>query len=45
MLKWLLFYKYDPEEGFWMKLLRLVPSLCFITAILIHVFLVRGNPG
>ena len=45
VVKRILFYKYDPSEGFWMKLLRLVPGLCFISALLIHVFLVRGNLG
>lgn len=41
----ILFYKYGQDEGLGMKLLRLVPTLCFISALLIHFFLVRGNLG
>lgn len=37
----ILFYKYDPNDGFWMKVLKLVPTLCWITALFLHLVIIR----
>lgn len=36
----LFFYKYEPSEGIGMKLLRMVPKLCLIAALVLHFFFI-----
>ena len=37
----ILFYKYEPNDGFWMKTPKLVPTLCWITALFLYLFFIR----